>query len=371
MIKEEFVTISTNYEQAPLMLYWEVTRACDLACRHCRAEAIARRDPNELSTVEGRRLLEALCAFGDAKPHVVFTGGDPLRRPDLYDLVAYAARLGLAASVTPSGTPACTRKAIAHLRDSGASSLAFSIDGSSADRHDHIRGVAGSFQRTVDAVRWALECDLPVQINTLVAAETASDLQEIYRLVCDLGVQRWATFFLIRTGRGSVLREVGPHDAESILEWLCDCSQRPRPVIKTTEAHHFRRIAAQRRGTGTHPDVWTAPVRRSWGVRDGSGIMFISHVGDVYPSGFLPLRVGNVREDDPVRLYRDAMLFRQLRDVDQLKGKCGRCEFRVICGGSRARAYAATGDSLESDPLCTYQPGRHRRGAGRAAPATR
>jgi AdoMet-dependent heme synthase len=347
---------TTSYDRGPLMFYWEMTRACDLACRHCRAAAIAQRDPRELTTAEGRRLLETISAF-DPKPHVVLTGGDPLRRPDVYSLVEYATTQGLVVSVTPSGTPSCTKEVLIGLRDSGVSSVAFSLDGSSERRHDHIRGVEGSFRYTVDAVAWALACGLPVQINTLVSAETAPDLAEIHRLVCDLGVPRWALFFLIQVGRGAVLNDVAPDDAEQILIWLHERSQAPKPVIKTTEAHHFRRIAAQRQAVDGGSGSQAASIRRSWNIRDGAGVMFVSHVGDVYPSGFLPIPVGNVRVDDPVQLYRDAPLFRQLRDADQFKGKCGRCEFRVICGGSRARAFAATRDPLEADPLCPYQPG--------------
>jgi radical SAM protein len=348
-----------SYDRGPLMFYWEMTRACDLACRHCRAAAIAQRDPRELTTAEGQRLLESIGAF-EPKPHVVLTGGDPLRRPDLYSLVEYATKRGLVISVTPSGTPSCTKEAITRLRDSGASSVAFSLDGSSERRHDQIRGVEGSFRSTVDAVGWALASGLPVQVNTLVSAETAPDLAEIYRLVSDLGVPRWALFFLIQVGRGAVLNEVEPEAAEEILIWLHERSQDSRPVIKTTEAHHFRRIATQRRAVDGGSGSQAASIRRSWNIRDGAGIMFVSHVGDVYPAGFLPIPVGNVRVDDPVHLYREAPLFRQLRDPDQFKGKCGQCEFRIICGGSRARAFAATGDPLESDPLCPYQPGTAR-----------
>jgi len=359
------MSIAKTYDHGPLMLYWEMTRACDLACRHCRAEAISRHDPRELSREEGKHLLEAICAFGDPRPHVVFTGGDPLRRPDLYILLEYARQLGLVVSVTPSGTPLCTKDAVSRLRDSGASSVAFSLDGSSPSRHDRIRGVRGSFDYTVGALRWALEVGLGVQINTLVSAETAPDLEAVYRLVGELGVPRWALFFLIQVGRGAVLNEVSPEAGEEILTWLYARSQRPGPVIKTTEAHHFRRIAIQRRAGSEQAPGPGASIRRSWNIRDGAGIMFISHIGEIYPSGFLPIRAGNVRVDDPVQVYRESALFQQLRDPDQFKGKCGQCEFRVICGGSRSRAFAATGDPLESDPLCAYQPEGERRASGR------
>lgn len=350
------MSIANAYGQGPLMLYWEMTRACDLACRHCRAEAISRHDPRELSLAEGKDLLEAICRFGDPRPHVVLTGGDPLRRPDLFSLIEYAVQRGLVVSVTPSGTPSCSKDAVSRLRDSGASSAAFSLDGSSATRHDRIRGVAGSFGYTVDAIRWALEVGLGVQVNTLVSAETAPDLEAIYQLMRELGVPRWALFFLIQVGRGAVLNEVSPEVGEEILTWLYACSQTPGPVIKTTEAHHFRRIAVQRHTEAGQAHSQVASIRRSWNIRDGAGIMFISHLGEIYPSGFLPIRAGNVRVDDPVQVYRESPLFQQLRDPDQFKGKCGACEFRAICGGSRARAFAATGDPLESDPLCPYQP---------------
>ncbi|MBI3979325.1 MAG: TIGR04053 family radical SAM/SPASM domain-containing protein [Chloroflexi bacterium] len=355
-----------------MMLYWEVTRACDLACRHCRAEAIAQRDPRELSTAEGRRLLDAISRFGEPRPHLVVTGGDPLRRPDLYELIQHAVGLGLVVSVTPSGTPLATQEAMVRMKEAGVSSLAFSLDGSSAERHDAIRGITRTFDRTVSAIQGALATGLPVQVNTLAAAETVDDLPAVYRLVCDMGVQRWAVFFLIGVGRGAVLSEMSPAEAERTLEWLHELSLRPRPVLKTTEAHHFRRIAAQRKPGEDRAQTGGTRIRTSWGIRDGAGIMFISNVGDVYPSGFLPITVGNVRQDDPVQLYREAPLFRQMRDPDQLKGKCGRCEFRVICGGSRARAYAATGDPLESDPLCIYEPAERRTpvaAGSRSAPA--
>ena len=350
------MSVNRTYSQRPMMFYWEMTRACDLACRHCRAEAISRGDPNELSFAEGKHLLEAISAFGEPRPHVVLTGGDPLRRPDVYALIAHARQLGLVVSVTPSGTPSCTRDAVSRLRDCGASSAAFSLDGSSPSRHDRIRGVAGSFAYTVDAIRWALEVGLGVQINTLVSAETAPDLEAIYRLVRELGVPRWALFFLIQVGRGAVLNEVSPDVGEEILTWLYGCSQQPGPVIKTTEAHHFRRIAVQQHTADGLAQSQVASIRQSWNIRDGAGIMFVSHVGEIYPAGFLPIRAGNVRVDDPVQVYRESPLFQQLRDPDQFKGKCGECEFRAICGGSRARAFAATGDPLESDPLCPYQP---------------
>lgn len=354
------MSYATRFDDAPMMLYWELTRACSLACQHCRADAIPARHPRELSTLEGKRLLDQIRAFGDGAPHVVFTGGDPLQRPDLFELLNYAVGLGLAISVSPSGTPLLTREAIRGFKASGVSSLAFSLDGSTAARHDRIRGIPGTFDRTISVIGWSAEAGVPVQVNTLVAAETLSDIPAMYDLVRRLDVHRWALFFLIGVGRGAVLNDVSPEEAEALLEWVASLAAQPKPVIKTTEAHHYRRIIAQRAKSSEDArpaaENQRQSVRRGWGIRDGAGIMFISHTGQVYPSGFLPIPAGNVRRQSPIAIYREAPLFRQLRDPDQLEGKCGRCEFRVICGGSRARAYAATGSPFGADPLCPYEP---------------
>jgi len=360
------------YDQRPMMVYWEVTQACDLACVHCRADAVSWRHPLELSTEEGFHLLEAIAGFGDPKPHLVLTGGDPLKRPDLYWLIDRAVALGLTTSITPSATPLLTREAVARLQRSGVQTIALSLDGSSARRHDRIRRVPGSYEHTIRAARWVREVGLSLQINSLVCAQTVRDLADLYERVVRLDADRWSLFFLVPVGRGATLEPIDPFECEAVLEWLYDLALgSPRPIIKTTEAHHFRRVVLQRRleaavlGTparssnghaGALPDEVPAAIRRGFGIRDGAGIVFIAHTGEVYPSGFLPLSAGNVRRDDLVRLYREAPLFRQLREPSQLKGKCGLCEYRVVCGGSRARAWAATGDPLEADPLCLYQP---------------
>ncbi|GBD11918.1 Putative mycofactocin radical SAM maturase MftC [bacterium HR23] len=348
-----------DFSQRPLLVYWELTRACDLACRHCRAEAVPWRHPGELSTAEGYALLGRLAGFGQPLPHLVLTGGDPLKRPDLYDLIAYARRLGFTVSITPSGTTSFTREVVNALKEAGIWILALSIDGSTPQRHDALRGVEGSFAQTMQACLRAREVGLPLQINTLVCAETLEDLPALYGLVGSLGVVQWSLFFLIPIGRGRVLREVEPRHAEGVMHWVYDLAQTAPFRIKTTEAPHYRRVALQRmaqekrngrsaRGIGQ--------VERGFGVRDGSGVMFISHVGEIYPAGFLPLAAGHVRRDDPVVVYRDSPLFRALRDPNRLRGKCGRCPYRKVCGGSRARAFAVLGDPLESDPLCPYEP---------------
>jgi radical SAM protein len=346
------------YDRAPHRVYWELTRACALACRHCRAEAMPCRDARELSLDEGRRLLAALRGSGERAPSVVLTGGDPLERPDFWALLEHGVGLGLDMAVSPSGTPSLTPEAVGRLKRAGARAMSLSLDGGDAPAHDGFRGVPGCFDRTLAAARAAVREGVSLQVNTLVTADTLAELPRIADRVEALGADRWSLFFLIQVGRGRDLQQLTPLACERLLAWLWGRGRRRRLVITTTEAPHYRRIALQRlraEGPGGADDG-RAGLRRSFGIRDGNGIMFVSHTGDVQPSGFLPLAAGNVRTDDPVTLYREAPLFRRLREPDRLHGRCGRCGFRAICGGSRARAYAASGDPLGEDPLCAYQP---------------
>ena len=336
-----------RFDRAPLRVYWELTRACDLACRHCRAEAVARRHRGELDTSEGLRLLKDLASCGAPSPHVVLTGGDPFKRPDLFDLIQGARDLGLAVSVSPSATPLVTPDAILRLKVAGVQAISLSLDGSTAERHDAFRGVTGTFTRTVAAARMAATAGLPVQINTLVAEETLDDLLAIYLLARELGAARWSLFFLVQVGRGTVLQPISPRACEELMAWLAGLP-RGRPLVTTTEAPHYRRVVFERTGRrGGH----------GAGIRDGNGIMFVSHTGDVYPSGFLPLAAGNVRTEHPLTIYRESELFRRLREADGFGGRCGSCAFTWECGGSRARAFAASGDPLGEDPLCLYAAG--------------
>jgi Predicted Fe-S oxidoreductases len=346
------------YGRAPMLVYWETTLSCGLACKHCRATAMPDRDPAELSTEEGFALLDRVTGFGQPYPHLVFTGGDPLRRPDLETLVTAATARGIGASLAPAVTPDMTIERLAALRAAGIQTMSLSIDGSDATRHDEFRGVPGTFDMTMRAVEWAHRLDLPLQINTLVTDETLPDLPAAYELMTTLGIMRWSLFFLISMGRGSSLREIAPADSERLDHWLYDLSKTSPFQIKTTEATHYRRVAIMRMlAEGMDQAAIAAtPVGRGFGVRDGNGIMFIAYDGSVHPSGFLPVRTGNVRSDDLVELYRTHPVFTSLRDVTTYKGRCGRCEYAQICGGSRARAYARTGDMLEADPLCPFVP---------------
>lgn len=345
-----------SYAQNPLLVYWETTRACALACRHCRAEAIPCADPRQLTHLESVGLLYQILAFGDPLPHLILTGGDPLERADLYDLIDDARALGIGVSITPSATHRLTPHAIARLKQHGIESIGLSLDGSNADRHDGIRNVPGCFEATVQAAKTASVLGIPVQINTLVAQETADDLPAIYEVVKDLNIMRWSLFFLIVVGRGKTLNEVSPERAERLMEWVYDLSQVAPFAIKTTEAPSYRRVALnQMRKRSSEPHS-SQGVRRGFGIRDGNGIVFVSSTGDVYPAGFLPLSAGNIGTTQLATIYRESELFQKLRRPEQFNGKCGVCEYRVICGGSRSRAFAHTGDPLGSDRLCMYEP---------------
>ncbi len=346
-----------RYDQAPFLVYLEITRACDLVCRHCRAEAIPWRHPEELSTSEVRGLLEDLGRF-PRRPHLVITGGDPLKRPDLWEILATARALGQPVSLTPSTTPTLTPAVIARLRATGLASLALSLDGATPAVHEAIRGVEGSFRWAQTALTAALACGLKVQVNTLVCRETVADLPALSHFLRPLPILRWSLFFLIRTGRGRMMQEVAPTAAEDLMAWLLDRGAAAPFAIKVTEAPHYRRLAIQRSQGGEPSRPLSPALRRGFGVRDGNGVVFVSHRGEVYPSGFLPVPVGTIRRQSLVTIYQSAPLLQALRRPDGFTGKCGRCLFREVCGGSRARAFAATGNPLASDPLCPYQPPR-------------
>jgi len=348
-----------DYSRNPLIVYWEMTQACALACRHCRAEAVLKRHPHELNHEESSDLLRQIAGFGEPLPHLILTGGDPLQRPDLYELIGEAQALGIQVSITPSATEALTFSTIAKLKEHGIQSLGLSLDGSNAARHEAVRGVPGCFAWTMRAARAAAEIGLPIQINTLVSQETADDLDAIYQLLTGLKVMRWSLFFLIAVGRGKALQELSPAAGEELMNRIYDLASQAPFAIKTTEAPHYRRVALQRMRTQkVAPDaLHRISVFNGFGIRDGHGVMFVSNTGEICPAGFLPASAGNVRTSRVSDIYRDSPLFAALHQPDQLKGRCRECEYREICGGSRARAFAYSGDALQSDPFCPYLPG--------------
>ena len=347
-----------DYAKNPLLVYWETTRACGLSCRHCRASAIPNAHPNELTTKEGMELLDSIASFGNPLPHLVMTGGDPLKRPDLIPLILYARKLGIGVSVTPAASPLLTKEALADLKAAGVDSIALSLDASTAERHDSIRQVPGCFETTIKAAKWAAEVGLPLQINTLISEETRDDFDNVYRLLHDFPVMRWSLFFLIAVGRGKQLNEMDPVEGEQLMHHIQELVPQAPFQIKTTEAPSYRRVAHEQmiKDGMTAEQMGATSVRRGYGIRDGNGIVFVSQMGEVFPSGFLPLEAGNVRLQSLVSIYRNSKVFQTVRNVDAFEGKCGYCEFRKICGGSRARAYAHTGNPAASDPFCSYQP---------------
>jgi len=371
--------LTVDFEQSPFTVAWEITRACALACVHCRATAIPRRDPRELTTEEARTFIDQVVAIG--RPILVVTGGDPMMRRDVYDLLAYAVARELRVALSPSATALVTRRALERVKEVGVSMLHISLDGSHAAAHDAFRGVAGSFDRTMRILRDCQELGIPLQIGTSVTRRTVADLPEIATRVREAGAQVWNVFFLVPTGRGRIEDMITAQEHEQTLHWMYTLSLDAPFHIRTAVTPAYRRVVIQRRRAGTQSTIQTsrdigsggdekieweqtgagysfreasAPVAR--GVNDGNGFCFVSHVGDVYPSGFLQLSAGNVREQDLSTIYRQSALFRELRDPSRLKGKCGACEFRAVCGGSRARAYAVTGDYLAPDPSCPYVP---------------
>lgn len=357
--------LEADFDQAPFTIAWEVTRACAFACVHCRADAQHRRDAAELTTDEGRQLIDRLAAFG--RPILVFTGGDPMMRPDLFELLAHATAAGLRCSLTPTATALPTPARLRQAQQAGVRRIALSLDAPSAEAHDAFRRVPGSWQRTMRILENARAVGLSAQVNTTVARHNRRLLPEMVRFVEQAGAVQWSLFFLVPTGRAQADWMISPEDHEQVFHWLYDLSRTAAFDIKATAAPMYRRVAIERRraegvpeqalsfqGAGfQYGDGLDRPVR---GVNDGKGFLFISHRGEIFPSGFLPITAGNVRQDDVVAVYRTHQLFTALRDPARLKGRCGRCEYRSVCGGQRGRAYGLTGDPLETDPACAYQP---------------
>ncbi|HEU4565080.1 MAG TPA: TIGR04053 family radical SAM/SPASM domain-containing protein [Gemmatimonadaceae bacterium] len=360
-----------DFSRSPFVVIWETTRACDLACKHCRAEAVPFRNPNELTTAEAKAMLERVREFG--KVVFVLSGGDLLKRPDVFELIEYGFNLGLRMAVTPATTPLATPETIRRLKDAGISRLAVSIDGSAPAIHDEFRRVQGSFDWGMRILETCREIGLSTQVNTVFAKHNIDDFDNLAALMERMGIVFWEVFFLVPTGRAKPDDVASAEAFEMLFNKMYDLSKTAPFDIKATAAPQYSRVILQRqvaeRREGSReesPDVLTGGVMfslsdgigRARSVNDGDGFMFVSHTGDIMPSGFLPIKAGNVRTDDIVDVYRNSPLFAELRDRTRLKGKCGVCEFQKVCGGSRARAYGMTGDYLEAEPFCAYVPPR-------------
>jgi AdoMet-dependent heme synthase len=351
---------SIDFGKQPFILAWELTRACNLACVHCRAEAQLKRAPGELSFVEARKVIDDIAAF-PIPPILVLTGGDPMRRPDIVSLVEYGSERGIRCTVTPAGTPLASPRRLAELKQAGVARLAVSLDGPGPVEHDSFRQVTGSYKWTMDIIQQAKELDIELQVHTTLCQRTLPWFAEMADLADWIDPAVWAVFCLVPTGRAMAHEQLSAAEYEQVFNWLIDRSAQSRWDLKLTEGYHFRRIQHQRMGgdeisgpgyTGRATAIGRAPKA----VNAGNGFCFISHTGDITPSGFLPVVTGNVRNDSLIDVYQNHPVFQQLRNPLTFTGKCGGCDYREMCGGSRSRAYAATGDFLASDPACAYVP---------------
>lgn len=359
-----------DYSQNPFIVIWEVTRACQLKCVHCRADAQTKPDPRELTHEEGIKLLDEIYEMGN--PMLVFTGGDCMMREDLFELADYAVKKGMRVSMVPSATDNVTLEKMKKAKEVGLSRWGFSLDGPIPEIHDQFRGTPGSFDLTIEKIRQLTELGMPLQINTVISRYNYDYLEQMADLVEELGAIMWYIFLLVPTGRGQMDACITPAETEKVFRWLYKLSKEKPYAIKTTAAQHFRRVVLQEKArehliekgeinyedslTIDHASVVDGLKRAPKGVNDGVGFIFISHIGDVMPSGLLPINLGNVREKPLKEIYRESPILKELRNPDLYKGKCGVCEFRYVCGGSRSRAYAVTGDYLESEPFCVYIP---------------
>jgi radical SAM protein len=361
-----------DYNQRPMLVFWEVTRACLLACHHCRASATPGALPGELDGEEGRRLIDQVAGFGRPFPILVLTGGDCLLRADVFELVEYANALGIPVAMSPSVTPQLTDEAIQHMVDSGVKAVSLSLDGANADTHDGVRGIPGHFEKTIPAIKALVAAGLTVQINTTVMSRNKHEMADIAGIVKETGADIWEVFFLVHVGRGEDTDSMTPDEHEEMCHFLVDASHYGF-IIRTVEAPFFRRVVVQRRENpglrpvgDLYPELVAGLVERlgepsekssahTAATRDGKGIVFVAHDGQVFPAGFLPLSLGSVRDLPLADIYRDNPVLRRIRSMD-FGGRCGYCDFADLCGGSRARAFASTGDPLAEDPACSYQP---------------
>jgi radical SAM protein len=361
-----------DYNQRPMLVFWEVTRACLLACHHCRASATPGALPGELDGEEGRRLIDQVAGFGRPFPILVLTGGDCLLRADVFELVEYANALGIPVAMSPSVTPQLTDEAIQHMVDSGVKAVSLSLDGANADTHDGVRGIPGHFEKTIPAIKALVAAGLTVQINTTVMSRNKHEMADIAGIVKETGADIWEVFFLVHVGRGEDTDSMTPDEHEEMCHFLVDASHYGF-IIRTVEAPFFRRVVVQRRENpdlrpvgDLYPELVAGLVERlgepsekssahTAATRDGKGIVFVAHDGQVYPAGFLPLSLGSVRDLPLADIYQDNPVLRRIRSME-FGGRCGYCDFADLCGGSRARAFASTGDPLAEDPACSYQP---------------
>ena len=338
-----------DFADRPFILFWEVTRACALACRHCRAIAQPQSHPQELNHEEAMTLVDRIAELNP--PMLVLTGGDPMMRRDIFDIIERAAAKGLRVALSPAATNRLIHTDFHKLRQAGVVSMSLSLDGATQETHDAFRRVPHTFERTLQAARMAKEAGIQLQINTTISRTTLPELEGFVELLKQIEPDVWSVFLLVPTGRATMEELPTADELETLWQRLLELRAELPFAIKTTEGHHYRRAMMQAARTSGAPTP-----RHMVPTRDGKGVAFISHVGEIQPSGFLPLTAGNVRTDDLATIYREHPLFVQLRNDDALGGKCGKCEYRKLCGGSRARAFGSNGDMMAAEPLCNYIP---------------
>jgi heme b synthase len=345
-------------QQANLRLVaWETTRTCNLACIHCRAAALDRPYENELTTEESFRLFDNIATF--ASPIIILTGGEPLLRPDIFDIAAYGNEKGFRMTMAVNGTlltPEIARK----MKESGIQRISISIDGATAASHDAFRQVKGAFDGALHGVTHAREAGLDFQINTTITKQNLEELPAIQDLVVSLGAVAHHIFLLVPMGRGKDIAEesISAKQYEKTLHWFYEQKDKVDLQLKATCAPHYYRILRQRaKSEGLDVDFQTFGLDAvTRGCLGGVGFAFISHVGQVQPCGYLELDCGNVREKPFREIWENSPIFRNLRDFEKYEGKCGQCKYVRVCGGCRARAYESTGNYLAPEPLCLYQP---------------
>jgi radical SAM protein len=370
----------------PVSVMWESTIACGLKCKHCKASAKTIPDPRELTTDEGKKLIDQMAAFGTPYPILRITGGNALMREDIFDLIKHAKDSGITVTIAPSTTPHMNRENIMKLKEAGCDVVAMSIDGATAKAHDTFRGVPGTFDRLVRACEIMNEVGLPFRLLTTVTKFNVRELPNILKVAKNLGAAGFYFYMLIPTGRAREEYEIASNEYEDVFNFIYDLMQNPPLTVNAIAGcEPYRRVAVTRRliemgeleeGALAHGELYFYLKEKLEGVlaslpkgenitpsayktRDksfGKGI-FVSHTGAVYPSSFLPLAIGDMRKSELKDIYNASTELEEMQDASKLKGRCGACEFNDVCRGSRSRAYAVTGDYLNEDPSCTYQPG--------------
>jgi len=331
-----------NTDFAPMVVVWEATRACNYACAHCRAVAQKHPDPHQLTTKEALGMVDQIASF--CKPVFIISGGDPLQRDDVFVVASYATQLGFRVVMSPSGSD-LSWAIFEKMKQSGVRMISLSLDGATATVHDNFRRVPSAFELVMKNIALANAVRFPFRINTTVTQHNYQDIASIHKIAVEQGAVEWDVFMLVPTGRGKIDMEITPQQYEETLQSVYQLSVSSPIPVKVTCAPQYTRIVAQQ-NSGKLVD--------SRGCMAGDGFCFISHVGDVFGCGFLPLCAGSIRQQPLKEIYQKSSLFVELRNHCLLKGKCGKCAYSVICGGCRARAFSTKKDYLEEEPFCIF-----------------